>query len=186
MPLQTIDSPSPGDGASVVSVARAESPEDIEAVRVLIRSFVRWTMSEIANVDNPTVFAGLEAELTGLPGRYGPPTGCLVLARLAGEPVGCGAFYAHDGTTVEIKRIFVLPAARGHAVGRQMIELLLTQARGSGFARALLSSHHSMHAAHAVYRRAGFRDVAVSADFPNAIAGIDVCMELALGPSSSD
>lgn len=61
-----------------------------------------------------------------------------------------------------------------------MIEALLAQARAAGFRRVLLSSHHSMHAAHATYRRAGFRDAPVSAEFPSAVAGVDVCMERAL------
>lgn len=76
--------------------------------------------------------------------------------------------------------MFVLPQARGHGIGGRMIELLLAQARTAGFSRALLSSHHSMHAAHGTYRRAGFRDVPIAAEFPNAVSGVDVCMELAL------
>jgi GNAT superfamily N-acetyltransferase len=164
----------------MTTVLRAESPADIEAVRGLMREFNRWAMAEIAESDNPSIFAEFETELAGLPGRYGPPTGCLVLARLNGDPAGCVAFYAHDGSTVEIKRMFVPPRARGHGVGGQMLELLLAQARAGGYRRALLSSHHSMHAAHAIYHRAGFRDVPASADFPGVVAGIDVCMSLAL------
>jgi GNAT superfamily N-acetyltransferase len=165
---------------SGVSIQRAESPDDLDAVRGLIRAFVRWTMAEIAETDNPAIFAGLEAELAGLPGRYGPPTGCLVLARLEGQPVGCVAFYAHDAATIEVKRMFVLPQARGYGIGARMLALLLAQARAAGFRRILLSSHHSMHAAHATYRRAGFRDVPMAAEFPSAVAGVDVCMALAL------
>jgi GNAT superfamily N-acetyltransferase len=168
----------------MIRVERAETLDDIEAVRVLIRAFVRWTMAEIAPTDNPAIFAGLEAELAGLPGRYGPPTGCLVLARLDGEPVGCVAFYAHDASTIEVKRMFVLPQARGHGIGGRMMALLLAQARATGFRRVLLSSHQTMLAAHSTYRRAGFRDVAASADFPSAVAGVDVCMELAINPET--
>ena len=168
----------------MIDVGRADAPEDIEAVRELIRAFVRWSMAEIAETDNPGIFAGLETELAGLPGRYGPPTGCLVLARLDGEPVGCVAFYAHDASTIEVKRMFVQTRARGHGIGGRMIGVLLAQARAAGFRRALLSSHHSMHAAHATYRRAGFRDVAVSAEFPSAVAGVDVCMERLLDAQS--
>jgi GNAT superfamily N-acetyltransferase len=162
------------------TVVRAESPEDIDAVRGLIRAFNRWVMAEIAETDNPTIFANLEAELAALPGRYGPPSGCLVLARLHGEPVGCVAYYGHNASTLEVKRMFVLPEARGHQIGGQMMALLLAQARASGYRRALLSSHISMHAAHAVYHRAGFVDVPQSADFPGVVPGVDVCMEMAL------
>lgn len=164
----------------MISIQRAETPDDIDAVRVLIRDFSRWAMTEIAETDNPGVFAELETELAGLPGRYGPPSGCLVLARLDREPAGCVAFYAHDDSTIEVKRMFVLPRARGHGIGGRMMAVLLAQARAAGFRRALLSSHHTMHAAHASYRRSGFVDVPLSADFPSAVAGIDVCMEMAL------
>lgn len=164
----------------MISIQRAETPDDLDAVRALIRGFVRWTMAGIAQTDNPAIFAGLETELAGLPGRYGPPTGSLVLARLEGKPVGCVAFYAHDASTIEVKRMFVLPQARGHGIGGRMMELLLAQARAAGFRRVLLSSHHSMHAAHATHRRAGFHEVPIAAEFPSAVAGIDVCMELSL------
>lgn len=172
--------PTSHEGASMIAVLRAESPADIEAVRGLMREFNRWVLAAIGASDNPSIFAEFEAELAGLPGRYGPPSGALVLARLRGEPAGCVAFYAHDNATVEIKRMFVLPQARGHGVGGRMLELLLSQARAAGYRRALLSSHHSMHAAHAIYRHAGFSDVPASADFPGALAGIDVCMSLVL------
>ena len=169
----------------MTTVLRATSPADIDAVRGLMREFNRWAMAEIAASDNPSIFAEFEAELAGLPGRYGPPSGCLVLARVQGEPAGCVAFYAHDSTTVEIKRMFVPTRARGHGVGSQMLDLLLSQAREGGYRRVLLSSHHSMHAAHAIYRRAGFSDVPASAEFPGVVAGIDVCMTLALGAERS-
>ena len=135
----------------MISIERAETPEDFEAVRVLIRGFVRWTMAEIAATDNPAIFAGLETELAGLPGRYGPPTGCLVLARLDGEPVGCVAFYAHDASTIEVKRMFVLPQARGHGIGGRMIEVLLAQARATGF--LVQSPHHARGPCHLPPRR---------------------------------
>ena len=115
-----------------------------------MREFNRWVMAEIAETDNPSIFAEFELELAGLPGRYGPPSGCLVLARLHGDPAGCVAFYAH-----------------------------------AGYRRALLSSHHSMHAAHAIYHRAGFRDVPPSAAFPGVVAGVDVCMAMALTADTS-
>lgn len=169
----------------MIAVLHAETPADIEAVRGLMRAFNRWVMAGIGASDNPSVFADFEAELAGLPGRYGPPSGALVLARLGGEPAGCVAFYAHDPTTVEIKRMFVAPRARGHGVGGRMLELLLSQARAAGYRRAVLSSHHSMHTAHAVYRRAGFSEVPASADFPGVVAGVDVCMSLALSTRAS-
>ena len=161
-----------------LTIARAEDHEDLDAVRGLIRDFFRWSMSEVSETDNPSVFAGLDDELAGLPGRFGPPTGCLFLARLDGAPAGCIAFYGHDATTMEVKRMFVRPEARGHRIGQRLVEELLAEARAAGYTRYVLSSHHTMHHAHAIYRRAGFRDVPCSAGFPNVVPDIDVCMEM--------
>jgi GNAT superfamily N-acetyltransferase len=107
-----------------VTVTRARSIEDIDAVRVLIREFFAWAMSNVAKdteIPNPSVFANLETELAGLPGRFGPPSGCLLLARLDGVPAGCVAFYGQDAETMEIERMFVRPEALGKGVGGRML-----------------------------------------------------------------
>lgn len=172
--LATIEEP------DMTTVARAETPEDLDAVRDLIRTFVGWAMAEIAKTDNPGVFAGLEAELAGLPGRYGPPVGCLVLAKLDGVPVGCVGFFDRGNHTMEVKRMFVRPEARGRGVGGRLLDALLVQAQASGHRRCLLWTHHTMHRAQSLYASAGFRPVPLSDDFPGAAAGVDICMELVL------
>ncbi len=164
----------------MISVTGAETPADLDAFRGLVRSFVRWAMATIAKSDNPAVFAGLEDELAGLPGRYGPPRGGMVLARLDGLPAGCVAFFDRGEDVMEIKRMFVRPEARGQRIGQAMLDRLLSDARAMGHRHGLLWSHHSMHAAHAVYRRAGFREVPVSDRFPGAVDGVDICMEIDL------
>jgi GNAT superfamily N-acetyltransferase len=164
-----------------VAIARAETPEDLDAVRGLIREFFGWAMAHLAegeNDPNPSVFANLEAELAGLPGRFGPPAGCLLLARLDGAPVGCVAFYEQDATTMEIKRMFVRPDAWGHGIGAQMLKTLLAEA--AGYDRYRLSTHRELHAAQSLYRRAGFREVPGSPDFPGIVEGVDICMEMIL------
>lgn len=164
----------------MISVTRVETPPDLDAFRDLVRGFVRWTMATIAKDDNPAVFAGLEDELAGLPGRYGPPRGGMLLARLDDVPAGCVAFFDRGEGAMEIKRMFVRPEARGHGIGHALLDRLLSDARALGHRHGLLWSHHSMHPAHAVYRRAGFREVPVSDRFPGAVAGVDICMEMAL------
>lgn len=62
-------------GAAMIRIQRAETPDDLDAVRTLIRGFVRWTMAEIAQTDNPAIFAGLETELAELPGALWPADG---------------------------------------------------------------------------------------------------------------
>ena len=171
----TIQRPSP-----TLTITRAETPEDLDAVRALLRAFFAWAMEHVAKGEtpNPSVFANLDAELTGLPGRFGPPSGCLLLARLDGAPVGCVAFYGQDATTMEIKRMFVRPDAWGHGIGARMLDVLLAEAEAAGYTRYRLSTHRALHAAQSLYRRAGFRDVPGSPEFPGVVEGVDICMEM--------
>jgi GNAT superfamily N-acetyltransferase len=161
-----------------VSITRAESPEDLDAVRGLIREFHHWAMTEVSPGTNPPTFANLDAELAALPGIFGPPSGCLLLARLDGDPAGCLAFFGRDTTMMEVKRMYVRPSARGHRIGERLVTSILAEALRLGYRRYVLSTHRSMHHAHAIYRRAGFRDVPHSADFPTAEPDIAICMEM--------
>lgn len=166
-----------------LTITRAETPEDLDAVRGLIREFFAFAMDELEperpeGAPPPPVFAGLDAELAGLPGRFAAPKGCLLLARLDGAPAGCVAFFGQDDTTMEVKRMFVRPEARGRGVGAELVAALLTEARAAGFTRHVLSTHHKLHAAQALYRRAGFREVPCSVVSPTAMPDIEVCMEL--------
>lgn len=56
-----------------------------------------------------TCFAGLDQELTTLPGDYAPPRGCLLLAKEGGEAAGCVGVRPLGDTTSEMKRLFVRP-----------------------------------------------------------------------------
>ncbi|WP_424973389.1 GNAT family N-acetyltransferase [Dinoroseobacter sp. S124A] len=173
---------------ATVSISRATSAEDLDAVRDLVRGFYHFAMAHVAEAtgrdpqtENPSVFANLDAELAGLPGKYGPPTGCLLLARLDGQPMGTVAYFAHSETDMEIKRMFVRPEGWGHGLGTQLLEALLAEARAAGYARFFLSTHQSLNHAHALYRRMGFVDRPVSAAFPGAMEGVDLCMEMREG-----
>ena len=55
------------------------------------------------------------------------PAGLLLVARLRGEPIGCGALKLHGREPAEIKRMWVAPSARGLGVGRR----ILSRARGA-------------------------------------------------------
>jgi predicted GNAT family N-acyltransferase len=67
--------------------------------------------------------------------------------------LGAGRSFARDATTVQIGRMAVLASARRRGVGAAVLEHLLAEARGSGFARARLDAQE-----HAIgfYERAGF------------------------------
>jgi putative acetyltransferase len=82
-----------------------------------------------------------------------------LVARAAGQAVGCGAVVKSSDGWAEIKRMFVSPAARGRQVGRKLLERLEGVARQSGITALRLETGINQPEALALYRSAGFRAI---------------------------
>lgn len=100
-------------------------------------------------------------ELAALPGKYAPPAGELFLARDSdGAPLGCvGLRPLADDGCCEMKRLFLLPAARGLGLGRALTQAVVEQARRSGYRELRLDTLASMTAAQALYAKMGFERI---------------------------
>jgi putative acetyltransferase len=124
----------------------------------------------IEQVDAPTDVARalvdeLEAELSAsyvAEQRHGvsiarlfEPGVVFFIARLDGEPVGCGGLAVEDGVA-EVKRMYVRPRARGRDVAQRMLARLEDEARARGATRLVLETGDVQHAALRFYGRAGF------------------------------
>jgi len=108
--------------------------------------------------------AGVSAE----PHELTPPAGCLLIAYLHAEPIGCGAVKHHPGEPSEIKRMWVSGSARGLGIGRRMLHELEARVAASGAAVARLETNRALVEAIALYRSAGYREVPAFNDEPFA------------------
>jgi DNA-binding MarR family transcriptional regulator/GNAT superfamily N-acetyltransferase len=97
-----------------------------------------------------------------------PPAGLLLVAALHGEPVGCGALKFRSDAPAEIKRMWVAPAVRGLGLGRRLLHDLEARAAASGIGTLRLETNHALSEAIALYRAAGYREVAPFNDEPYA------------------
>jgi len=97
-----------------------------------------------------------------------PPSGLFVVARLDGEPVGCGGLKRTDKATGEIKRVWTSPPARGMGIARRMVRTLEAAARDTGLKTLRLDTNRALKEAHALYRKEGFREIARFNDNPYA------------------
>jgi putative acetyltransferase len=93
------------------------------------------------------------------------PSVTFVVARLGAQAVGCGAIVRSGEDWVEIKRMFVDPAARGQQVGRRLLEKLEEIARESGATALRLETGIKQPEAIGLYRSCGFVEIAPFADY---------------------
>jgi ribosomal protein S18 acetylase RimI-like enzyme len=147
--------------SSRLAIVSAHFPGDAGIVRALFAEYIDSLGIDLS-------FQDAAAELAGLPGRYTPPGGAVLLARdAAGQVQGCVALrpWTVQGTC-EIKRLYVRPAARGQALGRRLAEAVIELARQAGYTRVLLDTLATMHAARRLYAELGFQPVASYYDNP--------------------
>jgi GNAT superfamily N-acetyltransferase len=114
-------------------------------------------------------FQGFDEEVARLPGRYAPPRGALLVARVGGEPVGCVGIRSLEEDACELKRLFVRPAYRSGGTGRRLLEEAVAAARRIGYRTMRLDTIPGMERAQSIYARAGFCEI--DAYTANPVAG---------------
>jgi GNAT superfamily N-acetyltransferase len=88
-----------------------------------------------------------------------PPSGAFVVVREDGRAVAGGGIRRLSEDVCEIKRMFVVPEARGRGHGRRVLEVLEAAAVELGYRRARLDTALSMTTAMALYESAGYRPI---------------------------
>jgi DNA-binding MarR family transcriptional regulator/GNAT superfamily N-acetyltransferase len=146
--------------ASMVEIA-VEDPASPDA---------RWCIGQYFDELNRRFDAGFDPTLgiTAEPAELVPPKGELLVARLRGRPVGCGALKFHDRAPAELKRMWVAPDARGLGLGRRLLAVLESHAAEAGARAVHLETNRSLKEAIQLYRSSGYREVAPFNDEPYA------------------
>lgn len=82
-----------------------------------------------------------------------------VVCYVDGKAVGCGALRPFDASSVEIKRMYVLPAWRNHGIARNILKELELWALELGFASCVLETGKKQPEAISLYERAGYQRI---------------------------
>ena len=93
--------------------------------------------------------------------QYTPPHGMFVVVRHGTVPVGCAGYRWFDraARTIEVKRLYVVPASRGQGIGQALLSRLERHAIAAGAHRAILETGVRNTAAIELFTRAGYRPV---------------------------
>jgi len=142
----------------------------------------------LVEVDSPDFAVLVSALVEELDERYPglseeePPPRDLLIAVVAYDgdtPVGCGALREFEPGVGEVKRMFVLPAARGQGAARRMLDALEAQGQRMGYSAVRLGSGVRQPEALALYESCGYRRIPLFGDYEGA--ELCVCYEKALG-----
>jgi DNA-binding MarR family transcriptional regulator/N-acetylglutamate synthase-like GNAT family acetyltransferase len=97
-----------------------------------------------------------------------PPTGVFLVARINGQPAGCGALRTLAPGLGELMRMWVDGAQRGLGIGKRLLSALEDDARALGHGRVRLYTNRSLAEAKAMYRVAGYAEIERYNDDPYA------------------
>ncbi len=173
--------------ASVISPLTAEQRERLLGAQAEVRRLLAISMVSIAPEDPSSAdarwcighyFAELrerfeesfDPELTtpAEAAQLVPPAGSFLIARLSGQPAGCGAVLTVRQGVAEIKRMWVDGPHRGMGIGARLLEALEEQAAALGHRTVLLDTNRSLEVAQAMYGSRGYVETAPYNDNPYA------------------
>ena len=102
----------------------------------------------------------------------------VVVAHHDATPVGCGAFKVYAEHTVEIKRMFVTRASRGHGIAAGVLKALEQWAAELNYSEAILETGTGQPEAIALYKKCGYTIMENYGQY----AGIEesICMQKSL------
>ena len=102
------------------------------------------------------------------PAELGPPGGVYLVGYRRGVPVCGGGLKRLPDGACEIKRMYVVPAARRSGVARALLGALEDAARGLGYRTVRLDTGERQPHAQAFYEASGYRRVGNFNDNPAA------------------
>lgn len=133
-------------------------PFDGAAARRLLTALDRELDDRYAGADDipPPVLRAAE---------FAPPSGAFLVAYEPAQPgveaVGCGGVRPGPAPGVaEVKRMYVVPHARGRRIAERVLEELARTAAGLGYARLVLETGTAQPEAMRLYERLGWHPVA--------------------------
>jgi GNAT superfamily N-acetyltransferase len=157
-------------------------PQPLAIRREDLRSSIAARLIEALNAELTAQYPEPGATHFGLDAEeVAADKGAFLVGYLDGEPVACGALRCVDVGVAEIKRMFVIPAARGRGFSRAVLTALEVCARKLGIRRLVLETGPRQLAALALYRRAGFVAIPRFGEYTHSELSLCMAKELQEG-----
>ncbi|MET3805960.1 N-acetylglutamate synthase-like GNAT family acetyltransferase [Nakamurella sp. UYEF19] len=157
--------------AATITVGPMAGPADAEAFRELNEEWIT-TLFTLEPADR-VLLQDPEGEIVAKGGQ-------VLIARSAGDVVGCVALVPAGGGLYELSKMAVSPTVRGQGIGRVIILAAIDHARGLGATSLFLGSSTRLPNAVHLYESVGFVHVAPDSLGPLPYQRADVFMAYSL------
>ncbi|GAF77904.1 unnamed protein product [marine sediment metagenome] len=134
-------------------IVRDASNADQAAIREVVYS----VLAEYGLAPDP---GGTDADLADLENSYWRNDGVFhVVLSPEGSIVGCGGLFRLSAVEAELRKMYLLPDARGRGLGRRLLNRLIADARRLGYQHVVLETASVLTEAIELYRSADFSPV---------------------------
>lgn len=122
----------------------------------------------------------LDADILAPDAHYGASGGAFFVAVDAAERVvGTAGLLRTGPASGEIRKMFLVPEARGQGIGRALLDAVLAAARARGLERLTLTTRCRYDRAIRLYERAGFRPAGTAREPRAGDPGLTYALRLA-------
>jgi ribosomal protein S18 acetylase RimI-like enzyme len=144
------------------TISTLESPDDLKDAIFLFEEYAKSLGIDLS-------FQDFASEMASMPGKYAPPNGSLLLARvnMTVAAIGCvGLRPLGSNGVCEMKRLYVEPSGRGLGVGKALAVAVIEEAKRLGYNAMRLDTLPTMVSARKLYKSLGFREISPYYDTP--------------------
>ena len=134
-----------------MEIIPARTEEHMDRIGSIFREYEQFLGVDLS-------FQKFEEELAGLPGKYAPPHGQLLMAVDGRDVAGCVALRNLGDGVCEMKRLFVRPQYRARGIGRRLVQAIVHEAVGLDYGLMRLDTLDRLKEAIELYASFGFRE----------------------------
>jgi GNAT superfamily N-acetyltransferase len=149
----------------MIQIIPADTEAHIQSAITLSQEYVTWMTTAIREHYPELDLAEFTSEhdygdlRQKFPGEHVPPFGRLYVALNDGQAGGMIALGKLSDSVCEMRTLFVRPEMRGLGMGKQLVEIILQDARTIGYTHMRLDTLGFMDSALRMYRSLGFRPI---------------------------
>jgi GNAT superfamily N-acetyltransferase len=121
------------------------------------------TLEAAYRAEIAVVYDGLDVRSPEMPAagaaELNPPSGAFLVGYRDGTPICCGGIKDLGPGVCELKRMYVVPEARGQGIARQLLVALEDQALKMGYEYVRLDTGERQPHARKLYESAGYAEI---------------------------